>query len=120
VADSARDFPSLHPFIPAIAARREQHQLEQNAPALVTLDNAPAHHFDRMEDLMAQQAIQIHWLPPHSTHLTQPLDLAIFGSKIFELWFKRLYRGTVTATNQLESALARNLLMSSIHGMRRR
>ena len=60
-------------LVPSIRMRHHALQLPEDAPALLILDGCYAHS---KEILMALQEhhIAFHFLPPHSSHITQPLD----------------------------------------------
>ena len=45
---------------------------------VLLMDNYGAHNQKRIEDLCKKNNIVLHFLVPHSSHLTQPLDLGIF------------------------------------------
>ena len=47
--------------------------------AHLLLDGFSAHSDPRVLEICAKERINLFFLPPHSSHLTQPLDLGIFG-----------------------------------------
>ena len=50
----------------------------QSAPALLILDGATQHHCPEALDLLEKNNVKVHFLVPHSSHLTQPLDCLFF------------------------------------------
>ena len=48
------------------------------SPSLLILDNCTSHK--EVEELCSEENIRILFLPPHSSHITQPLDLNLFSS----------------------------------------
>ncbi|KAA6378656.1 MAG: hypothetical protein EZS28_025817 [Streblomastix strix] len=66
-------------FIPFIEKRRDKmHML--NAPATVLCDNHGPHAEDEIQAKLAASNIRLLTVPPHSTHVTQPLDLVTFSA----------------------------------------
>jgi hypothetical protein len=43
------------------------------------MDNCSCHNKPELMDLYARYNITVIWLPPHSSHFLQPLDLGLFG-----------------------------------------
>ena len=54
------------------------------------MDGCTAHKFEDHLQLLARRNITVVFLPAHSSHLTQPLDLGIFGR------VKSILRGNAT------------------------
>ena len=50
----------------------------QSAPALLILDGATQHCCPEALDLLEKNNVKVHFLVPHSSHLTQPLDCLFF------------------------------------------
>jgi hypothetical protein len=48
-------------------------------PVFLIMDNCPSHNQLAPLTLYAQENIRVIWLPPHSSHFLQPLDLGLFG-----------------------------------------
>jgi hypothetical protein len=44
-------------------------------PAFLIMDNCSSHNKQKLLDLYTRHNIQVIWLPPHSSHFLQPLDL---------------------------------------------
>ena len=59
-------------------------------PQLLVLDSHGSHEVVELLDLARQNSIHIIALPPHTTHVLQPLDRVVFGP------FKRAYRRACT------------------------
>lgn len=55
--------------------RREFHD---DGPAVLFLDGATAHAYDRLTEKCAENNIKVFLFPAHSSHLVQPLDLVVF------------------------------------------
>jgi hypothetical protein len=70
--DWARDV-----LAPEIQKRREQYNY--SGPFILILDNCSAHNGAAFENICTENNIKCIWLPPHSSHLLQMLDLCIFG-----------------------------------------
>ena len=66
-------------FIPYVNAKRNELNLSSNERALLILDNCPSHLITWTTRTCKYNDIDVHWLVPHSSHLTQPLDLLPFG-----------------------------------------
>jgi hypothetical protein len=45
----------------------------------VIIDGCTWHHCDWVLDEAVAKGVVLHWLPPHSSDETQPLDLGVFG-----------------------------------------
>ena len=50
-----------------------------NDKAVLIMDGCSSHTVEGLEQLFAEKRIEVRFLVPHSSHLTQPLDLGIFG-----------------------------------------
>jgi hypothetical protein len=64
-------------LIPELRHRRELHQY--HGPSIIILDNCSSHHGAAFHQLCIENRIECVWLPPHSSHLLQVLDLSLFG-----------------------------------------
>lgn len=64
-------------ILPAVWGRRRAFNLP-NAPALLLLDGATQHRCPAALDLLKASNVIVHFLVPHSSHLTQPLDCLFF------------------------------------------
>jgi hypothetical protein len=89
-------------------------------PIFLILDNCGPHKKDLLSPLYAALNVKVIWLPPHSTHFLQPLDLVMFAraklkyrdqpaiktnpkwqSKILRIhrtWYEGAYRPTIKAS----------------------
>jgi hypothetical protein len=76
-------------LVPEIQSRREK--FNYWGPAVLILDNCSAHDSQLFRDLCIEKNIHCLWLPPHSSHLLQMLDLCIFG--VTKRVLARLNRG---------------------------
>jgi hypothetical protein len=52
---------------------------DQTLPIYLVMDNCPSHSTDVLSALYARESIIPIWLPAHSSHFLQPLDLGPFG-----------------------------------------
>ena len=50
-----------------------------NEPAVIICDNCSAHLDDELLQKLAQNNVRLITIPPHSSHVFQPLDLVTFG-----------------------------------------
>ena len=66
-------------LVPSIGMRHHALQLPEDTPALLILDICYAHSKEILMTLQ-EHHIAFHFLPPHSSHITQPLDWGIFSS----------------------------------------
>ena len=69
-------------FFPAVDERRAvlRRQLGTfDEKAILIIDGCKAHKLDPFRQLLVEKNITVVFLVPHSSHLTQPLDLGIFG-----------------------------------------
>jgi len=64
-------------LIPFIRERRAQLRPGVSTRALLIMDNATQH--GAAEELLAKENITVLRLPPHTSHILQPLDLSVFG-----------------------------------------
>jgi transposase len=64
-------------FFPAVEAKREEMGYSGNA--ILILDGLSAHHSEVLLAACADRKVEVVFLVPHSSHLTQPLDLVTFG-----------------------------------------
>ncbi|KAA6387437.1 MAG: hypothetical protein EZS28_017035 [Streblomastix strix] len=64
-------------FIPFIEQHREKIYMP-NAPAIMLCDNHGSHVADEIQAKLAASNIRLLIVPPHSTHVTQSLDLVTF------------------------------------------
>ena len=63
-------------FIPQAAARRENPE----ETIILVLDGHASHKTPEMFRAALENNIEFHFLPPHTTHQLQPLDVGVFGS----------------------------------------
>ena len=66
-----------HAFAPFISARREQ--LKYDGVGVVLCDGFGAHISEHFFEVCYSLNMQVFFLPAHSSHITQPLDLGIFA-----------------------------------------
>jgi hypothetical protein len=67
----------LHIFPLALAHRRITQAYD--GPAVLLLDQCPAHQSDRFFQLCPDNNIKVCYFPPHSSNQLQPLDLCLFA-----------------------------------------
>ena len=65
-------------FVPYIASRREE--LNYNGVGIVICDGFSSHITQHFFEVCYDLNMEIFFLPSHSSHITQPLDLGIFAS----------------------------------------
>lgn len=65
--------------------------LGEQRPVLIIYDGHSTHVTTRVIELARQENITILKLPPHTTHLLQPLDLAVFKS-VKNIWEQKLVK----------------------------
>jgi hypothetical protein len=82
-------------FLPKLKKRREKYSL-QKKPAVLIADNHAAHVDAICQQSLAKANCLLLTLPPHSSHLLQPLDLAPFGE------LKKLLREVDTKFGKME------------------
>ena len=68
-------------LLPEAELRRAKFGLP-NSQCLLILDGATQHHSFEAREALTRANIQVHFLVPHLSHLTQPLDCLFF--KIFK------------------------------------
>jgi hypothetical protein len=64
-------------FVAEIVQRRAKH--EYGGPAYLIMDNCSAHSGERFAALCQEHCVIPVFIPPHSSHLLQMLDLSLFG-----------------------------------------
>jgi hypothetical protein len=67
--------------------------------AVLLLDGCICHSTERVQTILDEQGILFHFIPPHSSDQTQPLDLGVFGN-LKRGYMKRL--GIKTSTKQTD------------------
>lgn len=87
--------------------RKEKNKLDAKAVAII--DGCSAHTSEKLENLLSKNNIKLFYLPSHSSHLTQPLDLLIFSS------FKRLMLKMKTTIQVSELSKRILLALKGIH-----
>ena len=65
--------------------------------AVLIIDGCKAHKIDPFRELLVTKNITVVFLVPHSSHLSQPLDLGIFG------WLKSLTRDEASYVVRLDA-----------------
>lgn len=65
-------------FIPGVDNLRKIKNIP-TAWAGLAMDQFSGHNSDRIRHKLEANKIKVVWLPPHTSHLTQPLDLVTFG-----------------------------------------
>ena len=96
-------------FIPYVEeTRRSLHERlgEFDDRAVLVLDKCAAHTNPAHRQLLAEKNITMRFLVPHSSHLTQPLDLGVFGQ------LKTLVRNKATYSidlNAVDEAIAEEM-----------
>jgi hypothetical protein len=86
---------------PYLMQKRKENELPEDAPALLIMDNASVHLSDLSTLILEEIHCKLLFLVPNSTHLTQPLDLCIFGL------LKKLYRNTTSNHKGLEEKFSK-------------
>ena len=87
-------------FVPAVDERRAalRQQLGTfDEKAVLIIDGCKAHKIEPFRELLDTKNITIVFLVPHSSHLSQPLDLGIFG------WLKSLTRDEASYVVRLDA-----------------
>jgi hypothetical protein len=64
-------------LIPDILEKRQRYRYE--GPAYLILDNCSSHKGDNVNELCESCNLNLLWLPPHSSHFLQCLDVSLFG-----------------------------------------
>jgi len=92
-------------LVPGVQARHRLLNLADNASALLILDGCLAHNEELLKDL-SKYHIDYHFLVPHSSHITQPLDRGIFS------FFKRVFKNVSCddTTNKVGRRMMRGLI----------
>ena len=75
--------------------------LPENAKALLILDGCLAHDKEKLR-VLGEHFIDYHFLLPHSSHITQPLDRGIFS------YFKRVFK--TTHNNDTQNKVGRRIM----------
>ena len=65
--------------------QQKRELLNYQGVAILMLDGCTCHNTERLYEVCKQLNIKIIWLPSHSSHKTQPLDLGIFAIHKFYL-----------------------------------
>jgi hypothetical protein len=77
-----------------------------DAPIFLIMDNCASHRTEQLQSMYQQHKIRVIWLPPHSSHFLQPLDLFVFG--ILKKKYQDIKAKPVTLqTPKLESKILR-------------
>ena len=58
--------------------RRLRQETHYDGPAVLFLDGATAHAYEKLTEKCAENNIKVFLFPAHSSHLVQPLDLVVF------------------------------------------
>jgi len=89
-------------IIPAVHERRNRFSLDQSVEAMLILDGATQHYCSEAHDMLKRHNISVHFLVPHSSHLTQPLDCLFFRNLKMELRRHRVqYTDLKRSSNRL-------------------
>ena len=86
-------------FIPHVEATRETLRRRLgtfNERAVLILDGCSCHTNERFQQFLESKNITMMFLVPHSSHITQPLDLGVFGL------VKRVMRDSTTYALNVE------------------
>ena len=67
------------PYVVETRARLHREIGRFDDTAVLVLDGCSAHRLDDHTELLRANGIETAFLPPHSSHMTQPLDVGIFG-----------------------------------------
>ena len=67
-------------FVVAVKARRADLDLPENKQAFLIMDNCPAHTDREVEAVLGRHHIKPVFIPPHGSHIFQPLDRVCFAS----------------------------------------
>lgn len=97
-----------------------RNQMRVHAPALLLLDNHSSHESLDTLAIWRDHQIMILFLPPNTTHLTQPLDATVNG--VFKRHFAQIYEhnskdnaGTRRQKVMIASKYALSVALSSLH-----
>ena len=88
-------------LVKGVERRRRELELPNTAKALLIIDGCLAHDPKRLEAL-SKHHILFHFLVPHSSHLTQPLDCGVFS------YFKQTYPNFKAPT--IKNKMARQIV----------
>lgn len=66
-------------FVPRVAAIRQRLKLPDKAPALLVVDGLAAHLMNGVKEFLEENGVHQLVLPPHTSTVLQPLDLACNG-----------------------------------------
>lgn len=61
-------------------ARRRNNMSDKNAPFLILCDGFTGHDDTVLREMMGVDNVRLVFIPPHSSHLTQPLDKFVFAN----------------------------------------
>ena len=93
-------------FLPAVDKKRRTLRRrfgDVDDRAVLILDGCSSHLKDRFRQVLEEHRVTMRFLVPHTSHLTQPLDVGIFG------WVKYLIRSNASYTvniRNIDSAAA--------------
>ena len=68
-------------FIPSVYHIRQKNNLPDASPALLIMDGCSCHKIENIENMLKIHNIRLLLLVAHSSHLTQMLDVGIFGAQ---------------------------------------
>jgi hypothetical protein len=55
-------------------------KFQENLPVFLIMDNHSTHNHPDVLEMLSELNVHAIWLPPHSSHFLQPLDLSVFAS----------------------------------------
>lgn len=95
-------------FVPGVEARRRMLMLPADAKALLIIDGCLCHSEKMLKELSVK-FIDYHYLVPHNSHVTQPLDRGIFS------FHKRIFKNTPSpdTENKVGKRIMRGLIAMS-------
>jgi hypothetical protein len=70
----------LHQVIAPYCAELRHRREDPELPVFLIMDNCSSHRTDELFRIYDELNVRPIWLPPHSSHFLQPLDLGIFGT----------------------------------------
>ncbi|KAK3932377.1 Pogo transposable element with KRAB domain [Frankliniella fusca] len=82
-------------FVKVIEHFIQHTQSSKENPTLLILDNVSSHLTIEVVDLCRKHGVVLFTLPPHTTHKTQPLDVAVYGP--FQAAYSRAYHNWTIA-----------------------
>jgi len=91
-----------HCFLPGLTEIREREKLH-GRKAILIMDGFDGHKGPEIQERLDKALVEIVWLLPHSTHITQPLDLVTFAT------FKRNHKRA--RADYIENKQARRLYL---------